>query len=142
LFNHGWVCALLLLAPVIGFKKITHKPLFVAVAVSCLFLFVFHRFYGINELPLYSPVFMCVYLSMFVFIVQILPEKITASIGGLLLVVMVLVNSIGTYTVHCINQYVFSSLDIGYWHECETNIDKLKGRITGYKGNPLLFSKF
>jgi hypothetical protein len=39
------------------------------------------------------------------------------------------------------NQYIFGSIDVGDRDEYETNIDKLKGHITGYKGNPLLFFK-
>ena len=141
IFEYGWLWALLLLIPILCFKKITHKPLFLAVIASCLFLFVFHRFYGIYELPLYSPMIMCVYVSMFAFIIQILPKKITMPLYCMLLAVMICINAVGTYSLYSINQYIFGSADVTDWKEYEASINKLKERIADYKGNRFLFFK-
>jgi hypothetical protein len=144
IFKHGWIWALLLLFPVFGFKKITNRPLFIAIAVSCVFLFLFHNFYGHNELALYSPVIMCVYMSAFAFITQILPKKITISLCCLLLAIMFCFNFTGLYTVHRINQYVFGSSDIvNDRNEYGTKINRANELIGNYKGNRIfLFCEF
>jgi len=133
--NHGWVWALLLLTPFFGFRKITNKPLFIAIIASCVFLFLFHRFYGYYELPLYSPVITCVYVSLFAFIVQVLPKKMTVFLCCPLLAIMIYINSIGFYTVHSINRFLFGSVDIYEQYEYETNINKVNEHIKEYKGN-------
>jgi len=136
MFIYGWIWAPLLLIPVFSFRKITNKPLFIAIVVSCIFLFLFHRFYGYYELTLYSPVIMCIYLSMFAFIVQILPKKMIIALCCPLLTVMLYFNSIGLYTIHCINQYVFGSSDIvNHTDEYEQNINMLNEIIKNYKGD-------
>jgi hypothetical protein len=142
IFNHGWIWSLLLLAPVFCFKKISNKPLIIAIVVSCIFLFLFHSFYGgYYFLALYSPVILCIYLSLLAFVVQILPKKMTISLCCLLLAVMIYFNFIGLYTVHCINQYVFGSSDIVYQlDENENNkISMLNEQIENYEGSKILF---
>jgi hypothetical protein len=141
IFKYGWVWAFLLLAAVIGFKKNAYKPLFAATCAGCVFLFIFHRFYGIAELPLYSPVIMCVYLSMLAFITQSPLKKIAAVFCGALLAVLIIVNSLGMYAAHCINQYVFGINDIVNYLEYEIPANKLKERIADYSGNPLFIFK-
>jgi len=132
LFNNGWIWALLLMIPVLGFKKIINKPLFIAIVVCCVFLFLFHRFYGYNELALYSPVIMCIYIGMFAFIRQVLPKKMTIFLCCLLLAIMIYFNLIGLYIVHCINQYVFGSVDIAIVEV--PSIDMLNEHIKNYVG--------
>jgi hypothetical protein len=132
LFNNGWIWAPLLLIPVLGFRKITNKPLFIAIVVSCVFLFLFHSFYGYSELALYSPVIMCIYMSMFVFIRQVLPKKMTISLCCILLAIMIYFNFIGLYTVHCINRYVFGSADVASIQVAD--IDMLNEHIKNYVG--------
>ena len=134
-FHHGWLWAVMLLAPVLGYGKIADKPLFVAIVASCMFLFVFHRFYGYYELPLYSPVIMCAYLSMFAFITQIIPKKFIIFLCCPLLALMFYFNFIGLYTVHCISQYVFGRADIADYKKYAANIDLLKEHIKDYNGN-------
>jgi hypothetical protein len=141
IFKYGWIWVFLLLAPVISFGKIACKPLFLAVGAGCVFLFIFHRFYGIAELPLYSPVSMCVYLSMLAFITQMPLKKISAGFCGALLAVLIIVNSLGMYTAHCISQYVFGTHDIVDYLEYETTANKLKERLADYRGNPLFIFK-
>lgn len=161
-FNHGWVWAVLLVLPFLFIKKITHRPLFFAVTASCVFLFVFHRFFGINELVLYTPVLMGMFVILFAFIGEALPGNISASICALLLAVMIPVNALGTYTVHRINRFVFGTmdivdwyenwyenrqekiigtLDISDWHKYDVTIEELKKRVDEYKGNRLFLFK-
>jgi len=147
ILNHGWIWAFLLLIPILGFRKITKKPLFIAILVSCVFLFLFHSFYGYGELALYSPVIMCMYMSLFAFIPQILPKRITISICCPLLAMMLYFNFKGLYTVHCMNQYVFDSADIvniyedGYENVYETYINMLNERIKYYEGKIIFIDR-
>jgi len=137
ILNHGWIWAFLLLIPVLGFRKISDKPLFIAVVVSCIFLFLFHSFYGRYELVIYSPVIICIYVSMFAFITQILPKKMTISLCCPLLAIMLYLNFTGLYTVHCINQYVFGSADNFYINgsdKYETYINMINERVKNYEG--------
>jgi hypothetical protein len=137
ILSHGWIWALMLLIPVLSFRKITDKPLFIAVVASCVFLFLFHSFYGRYELVLYSPVIMCIYVSLFAFIGQILPKKMTIFICCPLLAIMIYINITGLYTLHCINQYVFYSVDfLTEIHEYEANFNMymLNERIKNYEG--------
>jgi hypothetical protein len=105
-----------------------------------VFLFLFHSFYGRYQLVLYSPVIMCIYVSMFLFITEILSNKMTISLCCPLLAIMIYFNFPGLYTMHCINQYVFGSSDIVFWQEAwvGTNINMLKKHIENYKGNRIL----
>jgi hypothetical protein len=122
----GWIWSVLLLLPFIFVNRIINRRLFFATSTSCAFLFVFHRFYGVTELALYSPVLSSMYLCLFAFIVQILPKKISIFIGGMLLSVIVFFNSFGTYNMHRINQFVFGTVDIGNWQDYQDNIEKIK----------------
>jgi len=139
--QYGGVWAVLLLIPILCFKKITHKPLFLATIACGVFLFILHSFYGVRELELYSPVIMCVCVSILAFITQVLPHKVTIFLCCMLLAVMIFVNSVGTYSVHCINRYLFGSIDSAYYVEYETDVNKLKERISVYNGNYLFFFK-
>ena len=141
LFKYGWVWAATLAVPFVCIKKITHKPLFFAVAASCVFLFVFHRFYGINGLGIYAPVIMCLFVSLFAFIGEALPCKISILICAALLAVMLPVNAAGTYTMHRINRFIFGTIDSGDFLEYEANIEKLKKRISNYTGYRLFIFK-
>jgi hypothetical protein len=141
-FHHGWLWAMLLLAPVFGYRKISNKPLFAAIVASGMFLFVFHRFYGYSELPLYSPVIMCAYLSLFAFITQTLPSRIITSLCCPLLAIMLFFNFFGFYTVHRISQYVFGSADIADHNEYAANINMLKEHIKDCQENVFFISRY
>jgi hypothetical protein len=127
------------LLPFVLLKKIKTKRLFQATASCCLFLFLFHGFYGSTELPLYAPVITGFYLCFFAFIAAVLPKKFAVCVCGTLLAVMIPVNSIGTYTLHRINHYVFGPLDSGNGDEYQENITSMQKIISSYRGNKLLF---
>ncbi|MDR0638294.1 MAG: hypothetical protein LBG27_05215 [Spirochaetaceae bacterium] len=139
ILDTGWLWAFSLVLPFVLLTKKESKLLFYAIVLCCLFLFLFHGIYGSTELTLYAPVIMCVYLCLFAFVAVVLPKKFAACVCGILLAVIIPVNSIGTYTLHRMNNYVFGSLDSGEWEEYQENITSLQKIISSYKGGKLLF---
>jgi hypothetical protein len=140
-FTFGWLWVLLLILPFMFLKHIKNKKTFFAIATNGMFLFVFHSFYGASELALYGPVISAAFLCLFVYAVQVLPKKIAVGIGGVLLGLLILVNSFGTYNVYRLNKFVFGQLDIVDKDEHQENIDAIEDLYSAYSGNKLFFYK-
>jgi len=141
IINWGWFWAALLVVPFLLVRKIENRRFFFAVAVSCAFLFVFHRFYGSLELALYAPAISGMYLCLFAFVLKVLPWKLSTGIGGIIAALLIGINSLGAYNMYRVNDFVFGKIDIGDWLEYQQNIDAVKDAAAGYEGNKLLFFK-
>ena len=138
----GWIWAVLLILPFVLVKKIKNKPLFFSIAASCMFLFMFHRIYGMSpEFPLYFPVILCVFLCLFSFLFTVLPRTINICVSSLLLMALFCINSFGTYNIYRINKFVFGHLDIGSYKNYKQNINALENIVAGYHGHNLFFYK-
>jgi hypothetical protein len=130
-----WVFLLLPFAKVL--RRIKGNLFPFALMTVCLFFFVFHIFYGRDELFLYAPVFMVPFFCVLAFAFHSLPRQLSLAGGSVLLLALFVFNSTGTSILSQMNEVVFGGREvIGMRVNKKTNLSQTE-LLRAYMNNDI-----